>query len=532
VYSNIKLSEVEKKDQKKYIELQLKEGWRMSEFEKRLTGFRDLMKRIRGYEEAVGLIYWDMRTGLPKKGMEARSQVVGMLSTEMFKLSVSEEMGGYLDYFAQAENESQLDRVNRVMIRECRKDYERSKKIPPEKYEAYVVLTSQAESVWEDAKHTSDWEMFRPYLEKIVAANLEFIELWGSEGTKYNTLLDMYEPGMTEEKLDQLFGALREKLVPLVSAIQASAYKPDTSFLRQTFPKEQQKPFNLFILKQMGYDFDAGRLDETVHPFATGLNPGDVRITTRYLPEDVGSALFGTIHEGGHALYEQNISMELLGTNLCTGTSMGIHESQSRLWENMVGRSREFWSRFYGDLQAAFPGQFDGIDAEAFYRGINEVQPSLIRIEADELTYNLHIMIRYEIEKALFNGTVKVAELPEVWNAKYKEYLGVEPSDYGEGVLQDVHWSGGSFGYFPSYALGNMYAAQIRHTIVGRIDGMEAMIAEGNLLPLRDWLTKEIYQYGKLLTPSEIILQVTGEELNPEYLVEYLSSKYKDIYKL
>lgn len=504
----------------------------MGDFENKLQEFRGLMKRIRGYEEAVGLIYWDMRTGLPKKGAEARSQVVGLLSTEMFKLSVSDEMGGYLDYFSLPENEAKLDRVSKVMVRECRKDYERSKKIPPEKYEAYVVLTSQAETVWEEAKHTSDWAMFQPYLEKIVAANLEFIGLWGYEGTPYNTLLDMYEPGMTEEKLDRLFGAFREQVVPLVAAIRNSAHQPDTSFLQQRFPKEKQKPFNLFILKEMGYDFDAGRLDETVHPFATGLNPGDVRITTRYLEHDVGSALFGTIHEGGHALYEQNISMDLLGTNLCTGTSMGIHESQSRFWENMVGRSREFWSRYYGDLQAAFPGQFDGVDVEAFYRGINEVKPSLIRIEADELTYNLHIMIRYEIEKALFNGTVRVADLPEVWNAKYKEYLGIEPSNHGEGVLQDAHWSGGSFGYFPSYALGNMYAAQIRHTILREIEGLEANIAGGNMLPLRDWLTEKIYRHGKLLSPSEIILEVTGEELNPGYLVDYLTEKYTDIYKL
>lgn len=500
--------------------------------EEKLSGFRELVKKMKGYEEAVGLIYWDMRTGLPKKGVEGRSEVVGMLSTELFKLSVSPEMGEYLEYLDDAGNNAKLDPVTRVMVRECRKDYEKSVKIPPEQYQAYVVLTSQAESVWEEAKESSDWELFRPYLEKIVAANQEFIRLWGYEGTPYNTLLDMYEPGMTEEKLDHVFGALREKLVPLVSAVRASAHQPDTAFLRQTFPKESQKAFSLYILKEMGYDFEAGRLDETVHPFATGLNPGDVRITTRYLPEDVVSALFGSIHEGGHALYEQNISMDLAGTNLCTGTSMGIHESQSRYWENMVGRSRGFWSRYFGELQKAFPGQLDGVDAEAFYRAINEVKPTLIRIEADEMTYDLHIMIRYEIEKALINGTVKVSELPELWNAKYKEYLGVEPSSHGEGVLQDVHWSGGSFGYFPSYSLGNMYAAQIRTTLLKKLPDAEKLIAAGQLLPIKEWLAKEIYQYGKLLTPGEIILQVTGEPLNPDYLVQYLTEKYGEIYKL
>ncbi|MDF2923334.1 MAG: carboxypeptidase [Paenibacillaceae bacterium] len=504
----------------------------MSELESKLNGYRNLVKKIKGYEEAVGLIYWDMRTGLPKKGVESRSETVGILSTEMFKLSVSDEMGGYLDFLEQEENRGQLDALSLKMLQESRKEYDRSKKIPPEKYQAYVVLTSQAESVWEEAKHTSDWGLFEPYLEKIVAANHVFIDLWGHKGTKYNTLLDMYEPGMTEEKLDQVFGALRSKLVPLVAAIGKSAHKPDTSFLKQTFAKEQQKAFSLFILEQMGYDFEAGRLDETVHPFATGLNPGDVRITTCYLPDDVVSALFGTIHEGGHALYEQNISTGLVGTNLCGGTSMGIHESQSRFWENMVGRSGAFWSRYYSELQRIFEGQFDSVSAEDFYRAINEVKPSLIRIEADELTYNLHIMIRYEIEKALFAGTVRVADLPEVWNAKYKEYLGIEPADAAEGVLQDVHWSGGSFGYFPSYALGNMYAAQIRHTLIQKLPEAEALIGKGELLPIKDWLVGEIYQYGMLHTPGEIITRVTGEELNPDYLVDYLTAKYTDIYKL
>ncbi|MFM9326800.1 carboxypeptidase M32 [Paenibacillus mesotrionivorans] len=504
----------------------------MADFESVLKGYRELVAKIRSYQEAVGLIYWDMRTGLPKKGVESRSQVVGVLSGEMFKLTVSDEMGGYLDTLEKPEHAEKLDAISRKMISESRKEYDRSKKIPPERYQEYVVLTSQAESAWEEAKENSDWATFQPYLERIVAFNQEFIELWGYEGSKYNTLLDMYEPGMTEEKLDRLFGALRSKLVPLVEAIVHAEHKPDTSFLQQTFPKEQQKAFSLFILKEMGYDFDAGRLDETVHPFATGLNPGDVRVTTRYLPEDVVSALFGTIHEGGHALYEQNIMKELEGTNLCSGTSMGIHESQSRFWENMVGRSKAFWSRYYPDLQRIFNGQFDGVAAEDFYRAINEVKPSLIRIEADELTYNLHIMIRYEIEKALFNGTVKVADLPEVWNAKYKEYLGIVPPNAGEGVLQDVHWSGGSFGYFPSYALGNMYAAQIRHTLLKKLPEAEALIAKGNLLPIKAWLANEIYQYGMLHTPGEIVTRVTGEELSPDYLVDYLTEKYKEIYKL
>lgn len=486
---------------------------------------------MKSYEEALSVLYWDLRTGAPRKGVEQRSESIGVLSTELFKMSVSPEMKAFLDELSAPEVLQTLEDIPRKLVHECKKEYDRSSKIPPDKYQAYVVLTSKAESVWEDAKRDNDWASFRPYLEQIVAAISEFIELWGYEGHKYNTLLDQYEPGMTVEKLDAVFGELREKLVPLAAAIRDSAYPPDTSFLEGEFAIDRQKQFSLAILKEMGYDFEAGRLDESVHPFATGLNPGDVRITTRYLKHDVTSALFGTIHEGGHALYEQNLMPELTGTPLSTGTSMGIHESQSRFWENMIGRSRAFWSRYYGGLQELYPESFRDVSAEAFYRAINEVKPSLIRIEADELTYNLHIMIRYEIEKGLFSGDIAVADLPAVWRDKYREYLGVEPDTEAEGVLQDVHWSGGAFGYFPSYALGNMYAAQIEHRLRQDL-AVEELVGAGNLLPIKAWLSERIYRYGKLLTPTEIIRQVTGEELDPSYLVRYLEAKYRDIYRL
>jgi len=394
------------------------------------------------------------------------------------------------------------------------------------------VLTSQAESAWEAAKANNDFPGFARYLERIVDFNRRFVELWGVRGTPYDTLLDLYEPGMTTAELDRLFGELKRRLVPLAEAIARDGDRPDTSFLQGTFDVAAQKRFSLYILGQMGYDFEAGRLDESVHPFATGLSPGDVRITTRYLPHDVTSALFGTIHEGGHALYEQNIAPELAGTPLCTGTSMGIHESQSRLWENMVGRSRAFWERYLPELQKHFPGQFDGVSAEAFYRGINVVEPSLIRIEADELTYNLHIMIRYEIERMLFNEALPVRDLPEVWNAKYREALGVTPATDAEGVLQDVHWSGGSFGYFPSYSLGNMYAAQMMNAAKEKLPQLEAQIASGNLLPLKEWLTEQVYRHGKLLQPAEIIARTSGGPLRSDDLADYLERKYRDIYRL
>ncbi|WP_373231547.1 carboxypeptidase M32 [Cohnella sp.] len=497
-----------------------------------LKRFRELTGQIKQYEEILGVVYWDMRTGAPRKGIEMRSEAVGALSAETFKLSTSAEMGELLAQLSEPAQKEQLDDINRRLVEETAKEYERNRKIPPELYREYVVLTSQAESAWEEAKENNDFPGFVPYLEKIIAINRQFIELWGVKTTPYDTLLDMYEPGLTTVELDRLFGELRARLVPLAEQIANSKHRPDTTFLQGTFDKEAQKKFSKLILKDMGYDFEAGRLDESVHPFATGLSTGDVRITTRYLLHDVTSALFGTIHEGGHALYEQNITPELNGTPLSTGTSMGIHESQSRLWENMIGRSLGFWQRYLPDLQACFPGQLDEVSAEDFYRGINVVEPSLIRIEADELTYNLHIMIRYEIEKMLFNDNLSPRDLPAVWNRKYQEALGITPSNDAEGVLQDVHWSGGAFGYFPSYSLGNMYAAQMMVIARQKITTLDQQVASGMLLPLKEWLTEQVYQHGKLLQPGEIIERISGKSLESSHLCDYLENKYREIYHL
>jgi len=498
----------------------------------KLGQFRELVRKIRGYYEAVGLMHWDLRTGAPRKGAEYRSETIGILSTEGFKLIISDEMRDYLEYFTRSDIADQLDDLDLQIVKECKKEYDQNKLIPAEKFQEYSVLTAHAQTLWEDAKETSDFAGFEPYLSKIVAMKQEFIHFWGVKGTRYDTLIDMYEPDMTVEKLDQIFSKLRSRLVPLVETIRASSNQPENDFLKQIFEIDQQEKFGLFILEQMGYDFEAGRQDESVHPFATGLNIGDVRITTHYLQDDVTSAVFSSLHEGGHALYEQNIDASLVGTPLAEGTSMGIHESQSRLWENMIGRSRPFWERYYGDLQQHFGPQLKDVSVEDFYRAINRVENSLIRIEADELTYNLHIIIRYEIEKMLFNEGLSVKDLPEVWNAKYNEYLGITPPNDGLGVLQDVHWSGGDFGYFASYSLGNMYAAQFLHTIRKELPQYDEWIAAGNLLPIKEWLSDKIYKYGKRLTPSEIIVNVTGEELNPDYLADYLEEKYKEIYKL
>lgn len=491
--------------------------------------FIDYMKKIQNYHEAISVIYWDMRTGAPKKGLEQRSQVVGTLSSEAFALSTSDTLGDMLAQLAHEE----LDFVTRRLYEEAKKEYEESKKIPADVHKAFIIAQSQAEAAWEQAKQDDDFELFLPHLEKLIDYTKQFVGYWGvKNGSVYNTLLDRYEPDMTTEKLDEVFGQLRETIVPLVQKIEASPNKPDTSILFKHFPKEGQRLASLELLAKLGYDFEAGRLDETVHPFMIGLNSGDIRVTTKYDEYDFRSAVFGTIHECGHALYEQNIDPQLMGLPLATGASMGIHESQSLFYENFVGRNPNFWANNYHILQKHSPEQFGDVPVEKFLQAINFVEPSLIRIEADELTYPLHIMIRYEIERELFNGDLQAKDLPEVWNAKYKEYLGITPPNNAKGVLQDTHWSGASFGYFPSYALGYMYAAQWRNAMSQDIPEFDELCAKGDLQPIRQWLTEKVHQYGALKKPFELLQEGTGEGLNAKYLCDYLTEKYTKLYQL
>jgi carboxypeptidase Taq len=490
--------------------------------------FLEYVKKMSSYNEALGLLYWDLRTGAPKQGVEQRAQVIGMLSSEVFKMSTSEEMASYI---ANLSNENLSEKTKKI-LEESKKQYELNKKIPAEEYKEYVILQSNAESVWEEAKAKSDFSLFSPYLEKLVEMNKRFISYWGSKGNNYDVLLDMYEPGVSVEVLDKVFGELREAIVPLVKQISESTNKPKTEFLFEKFPKAKQREFSLSVLERMGYNFNAGRLDETVHPFAIGLSPGDVRVTTNYDEHDFRTAVFGTIHEGGHALYEQNISKDLVGTPLCTGTSMGIHESQSLFYENIVGRSLSFWKSNYEHLKTYASGQFDQVSIEDFYRAINESKPSFIRIEADELTYPLHIIIRYEIEKGLFNNEIEVKDLPRVWNDMYEKYLGIRPENDAKGVLQDVHWAGGSFGYFPSYALGYMYAAQFKKKMLEELPNFDELLEDGDILPVKEWLNKNIHQYGKMKKPLEILHDVTGEGLNAKYLIEYLYEKFTKVYQI
>lgn len=493
--------------------------------------FTEHLKKINGYNEAVSLLYWDFRTGAPKKGADLRSETIGILSSEVFNLSTSDEFGELITNLEAQKDD--LAPVMRRSVEEARKDYDLSKKVPPEEYKKFVILQAKAESVWEDAKEAADFAMFQPYLEELVAGTKKMIGYWGEKnGSPYNTLLDQYEPGMTTEVLDEVFGKLRERIVPLVKKIQDSPNKPDTSFLFREFPKEAQQNFSYKVLDQLGYDFDAGRLDETVHPFMIGINRYDVRITTKYDETDFRTAVFGTIHECGHALYEQNFGKELSGMPVEDGASMGIHESQSLFFENFVGRSEHFWRSNFNLLKEHAPEQFGNVELSDYYRAINESKPSLIRIEADELTYALHIMIRYELEKGLFNGDLKVEDLPRLWNDKYEEYLGIRPSNDAEGVLQDVHWAGASFGYFPSYALGYIYAAQLKNAMLKDLPNYDELLAGGQVEPIRSWLTENVHQHGAMKKPLEILKDATGEGLNAEHLASYLEEKYSKIYQL
>ncbi|WP_088105686.1 carboxypeptidase M32 [Halalkalibacter urbisdiaboli] len=492
--------------------------------------FLAYVKKIEDFNEALSLLAWDSRTGAPKKGMHQRSEVIGTLSAEVFQLSTSEEMASYLGELREGSVQDELSFITKKTVEECHKAFERNVKIPKEEYKDYVMLQAQSETVWEEAKDKADFEMFRPNLEKLLEYKKRFINYWGYKGHPYNTLLDDYEPGVFVDTLDKVFGELRDQLIPLVKGVTESTNQPKTEFLYKHFPKSNQRALSLDLLKDIGYDFEAGRLDETVHPFAIGINPNDVRITTKYNESDFRLALFGTIHECGHALYEQNISQDLIGTPLCDGTSMGIHESQSLFWEKFVGQNPSFWERQYPLLKKHSSGQFDHISLEDFYFAVNEAKPSLIRIESDELTYCLHIILRYELEKALIEGQIEVKDLPEIWNDKMDEYLGVRPTHDGEGVLQDVHWSFGAFGYFPSYALGYIYSAQMKEALLTDLPNFDDLILNGEFSPIRQWMTTNVHQYGKTKKPADIIKDITGGGIDSAPLIRYLDNKYRSLY--
>ena len=476
----------------------------MDNFKKR---FREIIKEKKLIDSTISLIHWDLETATPKKGQELLSEMIGYLSLKSYNLYNSEEFKELLKKLQ--ENENSLSEIEKIELHEIQRELDSISKIPAEEYKEYSELTAKSQGIWEEAKLQNNFNLFQEYLEKIFAFNKKFIEYRGYEGHPYNTLLEDYERGMTVEKLDIFFKNLREAIVPLLKKIVSKNHTIKNNFTSEEIPIWRQKNLTNFLADYLGFDREKGVVGISEHPFTLDLDRNDVRITTKFIPTTPFSSVFSILHETGHALYEQGSGDELVGTILAGGSSMGIHESQSRFYENMVGRSLEFWEPLYEKLKEQYPHMKD-IEIEEFYRGINMVEPSLIRTEADELTYCLHVMVRYEIEKALLEEKIKIADLPKIWNEKMKEYLGVEPASDAEGVLQDVHWSGGMIGYFPSYALGNAYAAQIYDTMRKELNIPE-ILRNGDLFLIKDWLEKKIYHYGKSKTPAEIILEVTGK---------------------
>jgi len=496
--------------------------------EEKLKDLKNYISRIDYMYSALAVFSWDDMVNAPHKAVEYRSSVSGYLAGELYKLKTSEEVKKFIDFFEGSKDE--LDEVMLATLDNLKRDYYRTKKIPDNEYQEYTKECSISLAAWQEAKNKNDFEIFKPHLEKVLDFNKKFVDYWGYEGNKYNALLDDYEPGITTERLDKLFKEMKDGIMDVLGKIKRSGYTPKIDFFTKSFPKENQAKFSKLVLKKMEYDYEeAGRIDEYMHPFTTNFGNKDVRITTFYYENDFRSDLFSCIHEGGHAIYEQDIPDELQGTLLNRGASMGIHESQSRFYENIIGRGKAFWKYFYPEVKKMFE-QFDGISFEEFYDGINYVEPSLIRTEADELTYSLHIIIRYEIEKMLINDEITVDELPKMWNEKYKEYLGVEPSNYAEGVLQDMHWADGSFGYFPSYALGNLYGAQFLNKMKKDMPDVDKDIASGNLGVVHNWLNDNIHKYGAIYKPAQLIKRVTGEELDSKYFIEYLNKKFEEIY--
>ncbi len=412
----------------------------------------------------------------------------------------------------------------------ARRDFDRAARIPPDLVEALSRTTALAQDEWARARAQNRYALFAPWLERILDLQREVADALGYPERRYDALLDRYEPGLTAAELDRLFAGLEAELVPLARAVLERADPRDDAPLHGDFDEERQRRFIEGVLRDCGFDFDRGRQDRSVHPFCTSFSRDDVRITTRYDRRFLPKALFGSLHEMGHALYEQGIAPELDGTLLAGGASLGVHESQSRLWENLVGRSREFWSRYYPELRAAFPEALGGVDVERFYRAINRVSPTFIRVEADEVTYNLHILVRYELEEELLEGRLSVADAPEAWNARVAAYLGRTPPDDASGILQDIHWSIGLVGYFPTYTLGNILAAQLWEKALEEAPSIPADIEAGRFGTLLDWLRERVHRHGRKFLPAELIQRATGRPLDAGPYIRYLKAKFGALY--
>lgn len=489
--------------------------------------FREKIKQMKAYGYALTLIGWDSNTEAPRNAFKRRSEMTAYLSKELFVLETSKEYQEIvLALYSQIDD---LDDLLQREVKKAKKNLDKVMNIPEEEYIAYSRLISDSQVVWEDAKENNDYDSFKVNLAKIIEYNKKFALYFDGKSDPYDTLLQEYEEGMTTKEYDEFFNTLKRDLVPFVRDILKKAKDDYKSLRLGHFPKAKQKVFTEYIADELNFNRMSGVVKESVHPFTWNTSPEDVRFTTKYMEDYVFSSIYATIHELGHATYEQQISTKYDDTLLTGGTSMGIHESQSRFFENNIGRSLAFWQTHFDKFKDLFPEQTRGFIPEDMYRAANHVEPSLIRIEADELTYPMHIMLRYDIERMLFSGEISVDELPKVWDDLIETYLGIRPENNAEGVLQDVHWSGGMFGYFPTYALGSAYSAQIYYAMKKELD-IDGLIKGRQIDVINGWLKDKIHQYGSSKTPKELMVLVSKEAFNPQYYVRYLKEKYSKIY--
>lgn len=479
----------------------------------------------------MGLLEWDERTKMPPAGGEYRAEQISYLAGEIHKRRTVPQVGEWLRQLADSPLAADPHGDSGTVIRELRRDYEKKAKLPQSLVEELSRTSVRGQQLWVEARKADDFQMFQPLLEKMLHLKRQEAAALGFEKSPYEPLLDDYEPGAKVSEVSATLAGLRDALTPLVDQIVASAHQPDSSILTRDFPIEAQEAFGRAAAAAIGFDFKAGRLDVTDHPFCGGAGPRDIRITTRYDKNNFGDAFFSILHEAGHGLYEQGLPAEHYGLPTGEAASLGIHESQSRMWENQVGRSRAFWDLFLPQAQQTFP-LLAGVSRDEFYAAVNQVRPSLVRVDADEVTYNLHILIRFELEKAMIEDDLQAADLPRAWNEKYQRYLGITPPSDADGALQDVHWSAGLFGYFPTYSLGNLYAGQFFAKAVSDLGDLPGAFRRGEFRPLLDWLRQHIHRHGQRWSASELAVNVTGQPLSHAAWFEQIRTKYGELYRL
>lgn len=481
------------------------------------------LEKAMALQTAMVLFEWDNETAAPKEAAERTAAVIGSLSSQYLDIMTGEKLKTALEECSGQMSE--MTEVEQAIVRETKEEVEKLERIPADEYRSFAELTARATGIWADAREKKDFSLFAPVLKEIVDYQKRFASYQAKEGQKlYDVMLDNYEKDFGMKELDEFFRVVKEGIVPLLKESAKRSEQIDNSFLSAGYTEEQQEKAARFLAEYVGFDFDRGILAVSAHPFTTNLHNKDVRITTHYL-DRIDSSIYSVIHESGHAVYELGIRDDLTQTPAGQGASMGMHESQSRFFENIMGRNRNFWVPIYGNMQEIFGSPLKEVSLDDFLAAVNKTIPGLIRTEADELSYCLHVLVRYEIEKLMIEENAEIDSLPELWNDKYEEYLGIRPKNDREGILQDIHWSQGSFGYFPSYALGNAFGAQLYHKMKQEMD-FDGLLREGRADAIREYLREHIHQYGKLKTSRQLLKDATGEDFNPAYYVEYLTERY------